>query len=750
MRLAIIRRRPPLRSATFAKLLAAAALLGMAFAAAPRTAQAQADAEPAAAPRPRVALVLSGGGARGLAHVGVLKVLQELQVPVDVVAGTSMGAIVGGAYAAGHTVDALEKLVIETPWPRLLQDRPPRDELAYRRRQEDLQLPSRIDFGVDRSGLRGPAATLGSFELERVLRQISGRVSQLDDTDRLPLPFRAVATDLVTGEARVMHGPSLFEVMRASMSVPGAFAPIEVDGRLLADGGLVRNLPVDVARAMGADVIIAVNVGTPLLPREQVVGALGVTQQMFNILTEQNVQASLAQLKPADILITPDLNGISFLDFSNPRQAIQRGEAAARAVADRLRTLAAAPQRYAQWNQARIRPRFDDAAFELADLKIEGELRADKRTLAREFGLRPGDTVRSADIEAGVNRLLGLGDYDRVEVRTVGSGAARELVVLPIESPLATNRLRLGLRLESNFKDTNTFSVLLQHTYPWVNSAGGEWRNFLQIGQLRRVETEFYQPFTDGSPLFVAPSVRYQASTRDLYQGERRVARLGYSIASADVSLGLRLGRIGELRLGVGRVRNTAEVLIPEQGSTLGEAGYQTVARFSLDTLNSALFPTRGSYVDAELSRVRFSQTSEQTQASLSTLHAWELQQWAAALSADYARADRGFTGRPLGGFLRLSGAPTDSLDGAQVLLLRGTVTRAIGAMPTGLGGAVRLGASFEAGNAVAAGQGLRLGELEHALTLYVAIDTRLGPVFLGAGRTQGRGNGVYLFLGRP
>ncbi|MBU6438046.1 MAG: patatin-like phospholipase family protein, partial [Betaproteobacteria bacterium] len=471
--------------------------------------------------------------ARGLAHVGVLKVLQDLHVPVDMVVGTSMGAVVGGAFAAGHSLDGLEKLALHTPWPELLRDRPPREELAYRRRQEDLQLPSRIDFGLDSTGLRGPSSTLGSFALEQVLREVSNRVSQVSDTDRMPLPFRAVATDLANGEARVMHGPSLFDVMRASMSVPGAFTPIEVQGHLLADGGLVRNLPVDVARAMGADVIIAVNVGTPLLPRDQVVGALGVAQQMFNILTEQNVQASLRQLTPRDVLITPDLTGIGFLDFSRPALAIERGEQAARALAPQLQALAEPAAQYAQWNLRRTQPRFDDAAFQLSKLEIDGKLRADKAALAREFGLKPGDMVRPQDIETGITRLLGLGDYDRVEVHTVGSGAARELVVLPIESPLATNRLRLGLRLESDFRDTNTFSVLLQHTLPWVNRRGGEWRNFVQIGQLRRFETEFYQPLSNSSHWFVAPSLRYQASSRDLYSGRTRVARLGYSIASA-------------------------------------------------------------------------------------------------------------------------------------------------------------------------------------------------------------------------
>ena len=279
----------------------------------------------AAAPRPKVALVLSGGGARGLAHIGVLKVLREQRVPVDFIVATSMGSIVGGAYAAGHTPAAMESLVVGADWERLFSDRAPREFLSFRRKEDDLRLIGKSELGVKREGLVLPRGVVGSQNLEEFLRQLSHPASDARTLNELPILFRAVATDLVTGEQVVLREVSLSLAMRASMSIPGAFAPTDIDGWLLGDGGLTRNLPVEVAREMAPDVIIAVNVGTPLLPREALTSAFGVAQQMINILTEQNVGISLAAMRPQDVLISPDLTGTTFVDFERGPDLIARG-----------------------------------------------------------------------------------------------------------------------------------------------------------------------------------------------------------------------------------------------------------------------------------------------------------------------------------------------------------------------------------------------------------------------------------------
>jgi NTE family protein len=296
-----------------------------------------------------------GGGARGLAHIGVLKVLREQRVPVDFIVATSMGAIVGGAYAAGRTPEELESLVTSADWELMFADRPPREYLSFRRKEDDQRLIGKTELGVSRDGIMLPRAAFGSQNLEEFMRLVTRSGGDARPVNELPVPLHAVATDLSTGEQVVLSHAPLPLAMRASMSIPGAFSPTELAGRLLGDGGLTRNLPVEVARALGADVVIAVNVGTPLLPRSALNSALGVAQQMVNILTEQNVAISIAALGPQDILISPDLRDVSFLDFERGKDLIARGEAAGRAAQARLAKLVAPPEVYAQWESRRTR-----------------------------------------------------------------------------------------------------------------------------------------------------------------------------------------------------------------------------------------------------------------------------------------------------------------------------------------------------------------------------------------------------------
>src|SRR5512135_1798202 len=325
-------------------LLVLAAVLG---AMSPPSFAENADGAGAVKPRPRIGLVLSGGGARGAAHVGVLKVLEELRVPIDYITGTSMGSIVGGSYASGNSIDRMLQDISTIKSADLATDSPPRQDVAFRRKQDDLQNYFGPELGFRGGSVLLPKGVVTGVGLEAVLRDLA-KVKGSVDFDKLPIPFRAVATDIETGKMVVFRSGDLAAVMRASMSVPGAIAPAEVDGKRLVDGGLTRNLPVDVARDMGADVIIAVNLGTPLMRADQINSLLGVTGQMINILTEQNVQASLASLKPSDIIILPELGDYSSADFDHMPDTVAIGEAAARKVADKLSRYSLPPDQYAE------------------------------------------------------------------------------------------------------------------------------------------------------------------------------------------------------------------------------------------------------------------------------------------------------------------------------------------------------------------------------------------------------------------
>ena len=367
------------------------------------------------APRPKIALVLSGGGARGLAHIGVLRVLEELKVPVDLIVGTSMGAVVGGAYASGRSVDELEALVKSARWNDILADRPPRDRLTVRRREDDELVPSRIEFGFTPArGVTLPSGAAGNSQLEATLTSLLPVQRAEQPLRRLPIPFRAVATDLLSGAMLDQADTPLFQALRASMAVTGVFTPLRVNGRPLVDGGLVRNLPVDIARQLGADIIIAVNVGTPLLEDREITSAVMVANQMLQILTEQNVQRSLAELKAQDIVIDPDLGGMGFMDFARADEAMATGRRAALASGARLAALAQ-PEAFAQIQQRRLgTPEEVLPALPLAELSLSGTQRVNAEALRAELELPAGQPVGRAELERAVEQLHGSGDFERI------------------------------------------------------------------------------------------------------------------------------------------------------------------------------------------------------------------------------------------------------------------------------------------------------------------------------------------------
>ncbi|MES2077638.1 MAG: patatin-like phospholipase family protein [Pseudomonadota bacterium] len=714
--------------------------------------------DPAYAPRlrPKVALVLSGGGARGFAHIGVLRVLQELRVPVDFVVGTSMGSVVGGAYAAGSSVEQLEQLVRRTDWVGVIADRPPRDQLAYRRREEDTMLPSRIEFSASMAGVSLPPAAAGNAALEMALGGVLPAGARDKPVNRLQLPFRSVASDLLTGSLVNLDDTPLFLTMRASLAVPGVFAPVRVKERLLVDGGLVRNLPIDVARAMGADVIIAVNVGTPLAPEKELGSAIGVAQQMLQILTEQNVQRSLKELGAKDVLIAPDLNGIGFLDFERHDRAMRAGEAAAREMSARLLQLALPEAQYAAYEQQRLAaPAPEDKPLPLVSLTIEPGRRINPKALEVETGLVLGMPITIEQAQRAGASLFGRGDLARVETDVVDQDGGRSVLIRPIEAEWARNRLRVGLELASDFSDNNSFALKVMHVRSSLNDWGAELRSFAEIGTKRRLGLQFWQPLGAGSQWYLAPSAEYGAYSVDLFDKGRRTARAGVNYNNVGLAFGRQLGNWGDLRFGASRLNGNVGVTVPD----VGEAGHERVQQdvqslsFNVDTLDSIAFPSRGTLVSLNWQRSSDANTSgaqalPKNEISLQTLKAFHTGRWAGHVYGEWSRSANGNAPNSLGGFLRLSGTAPLSIDGNSLMLGRVVFAREIGAMPAALGGVVRLGFSAEIGGGWGGEQPLRWSSMKQAGSAFVTVDTRFGPLYIGAGSTKGAGGTAYLFLG--
>src|SRR5512134_3785118 len=542
---------------------------------------------------PRVGLALSGGGARGLAHIGVLKVLEELRVPVHCVTGTSMGSIVGGAYASGTTPAAIEKFVQATDWDQVFSDRPPRSEVAIQRKIEDYKTLWAPEYGVTGTGLALPKGVIAGVSIEGFLRRLVDPVIGTTDFNKLPIPFRAVAADIETGEAVVLDHGSLSQAMRASMSVPGALAPVEIDGRLLVDGGIADNLPITLARKVCADVVIAVNISTPPLRRSEITSALSVAAQLINFLGKVSVDEQLKSLGSRDVLIAPELGDISAASFERAADAIRIGEQAARAMAAPLQRYSLPPEQYATLRRSQVRER--QGLGVVSEIRFEGLQRTSPAVLRSLLDSKVGEPLTEEILSADLRRIYGRGDFESVDYLIEEGPAGRALIVRPREKEWGPDYLRFGLGLASDFQGDSIFNVLVQYRRTWLNRLGGEWLSEAQFGQTSYLATTFMQPLHERGVYFVAPYARFGETRRALFVGEDRVAEYIARDSRVGVDGGVNLGTWGELRLGPVWRQVKGEV---DTGSTaLPEADERSAgmrARLIADQLDHPWFPHHG------------------------------------------------------------------------------------------------------------------------------------------------------------
>ena len=589
------------------------AALGACMAAALSGAIAAADAVVGAQPRPRIGLVLSGGGARGAAHIGVLKVLEELRVPIDFIAGTSMGAIVGASYASGATVGEMEEVLRAIRTADLYKEELPRQDQTIQRKKEDGDLFSGPELGLSGGELRLPKGVVSGIGLERVLRGLS-RAQGFRHFDELPIPFRAVATDIATGDMVVFAEGELASVMRASMSVPGVIAPARIGERVLLDGGLTRNLPVDVVRAMGAEVVIAVNLGTPLLQADEITSLLGVTQQMLNILSKQNVRASLASLTPDDVLISPELGDYSATDFDHMADTVPIGAAAVRKQSDKLARLSLPSAQYAA-----LRARQVDVAPAqppvVAAIRFEGLNRANAEVLKAAMDTKPGQPFEQDLLDTDIRRLYGRGDFEHITYRLSEESGQSVLTVEALEKSWGPDYLRFGLGLAADFQGEAYFNAGVRYRKHWVNRLGAQWRLDGQIGRVSRLATEFYQPVEASGRLFVAPYFELERRPVDLFAGQDRIARFNFRTRDLGLDFGSAIGKWGEVRLGLlhREVETRLDIGLPPFFTNDDVRQEALRGRLIFDQLDNLDFPHRGAAVTVNLLSPRRSNIPAET-----------------------------------------------------------------------------------------------------------------------------------------
>lgn len=718
-------------------------------------------------PRPKVGLVLSGGGARGLAHVGVLKVLERERIPVDLVVGTSMGAIIGGLYASGMRATDIERELLAVRWDEVFAARVSRPQLSQRRKEQDFEMSAAIELGIRDGEFRLPQAAVSSRGLESMLRRFTLPVRDVQRFDALPIPFRAVATDMESGALVELEDGDLALALRSSMSVPGVFAPIERSGRLLGDGGLVNNLPVDIARRLGADIVIAVNVGTPVAGRESLGSAVGLTAQMINILTEQNVQRSIASLGPRDLLIKPVLGRLSSGDFARTAELIGLGEAAAEQARAQWAGLALAAPGQPQWGARRERPTV--APVVLASVGFEGSTATRPQRFEAQLESRAGQPFDPDKAERDARLLAASGDYVRSDYHLTRTPAGEGLVFYLEDKPWGPNYLRIGLDLSTDFAGRSAFNLKLAHDRRWLTDSGSEWRNRLNLGQAPLIASEWYHPLQWSDSL----EKDWFLSAWGL--AERRIVPLftadGDEVASFDrllgrvgIDLGQPWARWGEVRLGLvqERLRIRPRLLDDRYaGSRATTVSTETGLRLHtvIDQLDYALFPQSGYRIQADAAAGRRrgvdggldSGPFHRLQGQATFVHSIGRHSLNVHLSASLS--DEGsspLVGRySLGGFHNLSGYESGQLSGNHLLFGRLTwyvrLNREV-VLTRGF----FMGVSVEAGNTWLRSSQVSLADLRTGGSLFLGADTGVGPMYLAVTSAPGGSTGIAFFIGRP
>ncbi|MCJ8168807.1 patatin-like phospholipase family protein [Atopomonas sediminilitoris] len=708
---------------------------------------------PAQAREHRVGLVLSGGAARGLAHIGVLKALEEQGVRIHAIAGTSMGAVVGGLYAAGYSADELETLAIELNWGEVLSDQPPRRSVPYRRKQDDRDFLSKLRFPFRADGTLGlPLGVIQGQNLDLVLQSLLLHIPNNQSFDRLPIPFRAVATNIASGDMVVFDHGNLAIAIRASMSIPAAFSPLQLNGQLLVDGGMVNNVPIDVARAMDVDQVIAVDIGTPLASAAELDTVLDVMNQSITLMTRKNAQAQIATLhSERDLLLVPELNGMASVDFSQARFAMRAGYLAAQAASHTLASRFAHGEALPVITRNERRPRIDS-------IRIENNSAISDQVIRQHLRQPLGEPLNLAHLQSDLATLYGLEYFDRLQYRVDNTPQGNELVLEAHARRSGINYLNPGISLADDFNGGSSYTIGASFRINGINELGGEWLTRVRLGDEQELYSELYQPLDYGSRYFVAPYLHLERQNIDILDDLEPIAEYKVSTYATGINLGRQIGNNGEIRFGVGQEWGDARVRVGRDDfpNFDFEQGFYDL-RYSYDSVDQVDFPTSGQELALHIRQYDPSLGADE-----------RYRQWLISTNVPFALSERstlllgGKYGRALddrpaaqsnfqlGGLTELSGYQPDALSAQNISLARAVVYRRMSErsfLP--LDFPLYFGGSLEVGRAWYNGQLGDSGYIQ-AGSVFMGYVTPFGPLVLGLGANDEDERALYMSLGRP
>lgn len=704
--------------------------------------------------RASIGLVFGGGSARGLAHVGVIKALEQLRIPVDVIAGSSMGSVIGGLYAAGFTPEEIAEFAITQDWFAIFDDRTGRQSETFRRKTDDVGFLTDFRIAFKDGNLVLPK---GVIQGQRLFLELSTRLSQargINDFTELSIPFHPVAMDLSTGEEIIMKTGDLATAVLASMSLPGLLPPVPRDGRLLIDGGFVNNLPISIAREMGADIVLAISVGSDPTPVEDIASFSGVLRQTQILMMNNNINLQKASLKETDFLLTPRLDDFSFASFSEARTLIDLGQSAVLDRHDELSHLQLSEQDWLE--HLASRKTIVSKQTLIKEIRIQQDSNLTDAIIRNTIRFKVGDKLDPQQLSEDINQLYALELFDQITYQFDFSQPEAILYIQATAKETSNGFYRLGIGLDSNLDDSTDFEVGVSYTKPQVNRWGGENRVKITIGDNTGITNEFYQPLGSRQQYFIEPGLLLSRDQSNVIDSSTQlIGKQRLVLAQGSLAAGVLFGRWAEFRGGFTLARGEF-ILDGDNPNALNTSVKDASAFFqlSLDSLNDLSYPTSGNFAllrhsehdEVAGSKLRFSET-EFLGVKPITRGRHTLTFVARANSASGRDASL-IASSSLGGFLSLSGFSESELAGTHSLLFSSNYYQRINKRAILFDMPVYIGGSLEIGNVFDDRLSFALNDQILAGSVFAAIDSPLGPVFVGYGQNDADESQWYFSVG--
>lgn len=734
--------------------------------------------------RPTIALVLAGGGAKGAAHIGILQALEEMNIPVDIITGTSMGAYVGGLYSLGLSAQEIEDMTNNIDWNSGYDDRVDRSERRVRDKEYEDRYQLHTDLGLRWLEVKVPKGVVQGQNMMHILRQSTGNLPAVDSFDDFPIKYRSVATDIVDLKPVVLGDGELVDAMMSSMSVPGALPPYPYRGMLLVDGGVTNNMPVDLARSMGADIVIAVDISSDYKTIDELNTILSVGDQLSNYMVRRTTQVQSEMLNDQDVLLQPQVGYMATTDFSNMPEAYKLGYKEAQLKRAQLQRYSVDDATYANYKQHKQQVRSHlrkGSDLTINEVRIENNTHYNPKLIEHRLDIETGVKYNADEIESKVRNLYALDRFEKVsyEYEDNGDGTAN-LDVVVNEKSWGPNYLDFRLFMEDNFDNESKYSVGFTANFTDLSDYGAELRTNFEIGSDKLLGVELYVPMSYDQTYFMVGSAEYtdeksnlfipegfslnstrESNSTDLSDTENSLP-IDYVKWTGDIAFGIQPALWQEIRLGLRYTDGSTSLSgLPAYGD-MDYTRQGVYAQYRVDTLDDYSFPSKGFLINLEYLLSKDSvdeggstETDNVSEFSSKFLAAKSFGKHTLAGQFNYGIVDSENAQVPLdpkelGGFLNLSGIPRDSLSGRNKVFTSLVYRYKWFDNDFGLfQSPVYLGASVEYGGVWAdAGDKWDNDSLYMAGSVFTGIDSPIGPVILAYGQTEDHYNSVYLIVG--